>query len=367
MREAVGAPRAATQLHWGGGTPTHLRPDQIRRLFRAVDDAFPLAPGAEISLEVDPRVTTPAHIDALRECGFNRISLGVQDFDPGVQAAIHRTQSVEQTASLTDLARRSGFESVSFDLIYGLPLQTEESFDQTIDKVLALAPDRIALYGYAHVTWVAKQQRGFERVDLPDPTTRLAIFVRAVRRFVAGGYVQVGMDHFARPGDELAHAQQDGSLRRNFMGYTTQASVDLIGLGPTAISELREGYAQSHREFSTWESTVRRGALATMRGHRLEADDRARAWVIGRIMCLGEVNAAEFRAAFGKDFAVRFAPELTRLKGLAADGLVERATLADKGLRLTTLGWLLVRQVASVFDAHLPELRSGKAVFSSAV
>jgi oxygen-independent coproporphyrinogen-3 oxidase len=225
VREATRIPRTATQHHWGGGTPTHLTPEQIRRLFRTVNDAFPMREGAEISIEVDPRVTTDAHVEVLRECGFNRISMGVQDVDPKVQEAIHRIQPVAQTAALVELSRRSGFESVNIDLIYGLPFQTVEGFERTLDEVFAIEPDRIALYSYAHVTWVAKQQRGFERHDLPDPAAKVRIMLMAIRRFLERGYVYVGLDHFAKPDDELVRALRDRSLRRNFMGYTTQAGV----------------------------------------------------------------------------------------------------------------------------------------------
>jgi len=366
VREALAVPRSATQQHWGGGTPTHLEPAQIRRLFSALVDAFPMRPDAEISIEVDPRVTTPEHVETLRELGFRRISLGVQDFDPRVQAAIHRQQPVAMTAALVERARRAGFASVNVDLIYGLPFQSEESFDRTLDEVLALAPDRVAVYGYAHVTWVAKQQRGFERHDLPAAATRLAVFLRAIGRFLEAGYVHVGMDHFARPEDDLAKALHDGTLRRNFMGYTTQAGVDLLGFGPSAISELRASYAQNERELEAWDAAVRSRGLATRRGHRLGADDLERRWIIGRIMCHGALAAADYRAAFGHEWASAHADELARLGPLLEDGLVEQD--ADGSLRLLPLGRLLVRNVAMLFDAYLPEQqRAGRPLFSRTV
>jgi oxygen-independent coproporphyrinogen-3 oxidase len=236
---ASGGGRPVAQHHWGGGTPTHLTAPQIRHLFQAVNAVFPLEPGAEVSIEVDPRVTREEHLEALRECGFQRLSLGVQDFDPRVQQAIHRVQSVEETARISERARALGFESVACDLIYGLPFQSQGSMARTLAEVVALRPDRIALYAYAHVTWVAKQQRGFERHDLPDPRTRVRLQLAAIRTLLAAGYVQIGMDHFARPDDELARAVRERTLRRNFMGYTTRAGVDLVGFGPSAISELR--------------------------------------------------------------------------------------------------------------------------------
>lgn len=366
LRSAMPRAPAASQLHWGGGTPTHLAPDAVRRLFRAVTDAFPLAPGAEVSIEVDPRVTTQAHVEALRECGFDRISLGVQDFDPRVQAAIHRLQPAEQTARLVDAARRAGFASVNLDLIYGLPFQTLASFTNTLDTVVALAPDRLAVYGYAHVTWVAKQQRGFERQDLPDPAARLRLQLLALRRLVEAGWVPIGMDHFARREDELTRALGAGTLRRNFMGYTTQAGVELLGFGPSAISELRTGYAQSQRDLGTWQREAGAGRLATWRGHRLSAEDRARGWIIARLLCHGAVDAAEYRRRFGATLRERHAPELARLAPLEADGLV--LCEPDGGFQVTPLGRLLLRNVAALFDAYLPEQqRSGAARFSRTV
>jgi oxygen-independent coproporphyrinogen-3 oxidase len=369
LREAIPRSPQATQLHWGGGTPTHLRPDQVRRLFRAVADAFPLGEGAEISIEVDPRVTRGAHIEALRECGFNRISLGVQDFDARVQQAIHRIQPVEITATVTERARRAGFESVNFDLLYGLPFQTEESFAKTLATLLAIGPDRIALYGYAHVTWVAKQQRGFERHDLPDARARVRLQMLAVRRLLAGGYAHVGLDHFARPEDELARAEREGTLRRNFMGYTTQAGTDLLGLGPSAISQVDGvdgAYAQSRRELDAWEGAVRARGLATFRGHRLTRDDRERGFVIERVMCHRGVRASDYQARFGEELAGRFAGELDRLAAFEEDGLVVRE--ADGSFCATPLGRFLLRNVAMVFDAYLPGQRTrGRPLFSRTV
>ena len=366
VREALRVPREATQMHWGGGTPTFLSPEQLVRLHRMLTQAFPLRPDAEVSLEVDPRVTTPEQVAALAECGFNRISMGVQDFDPRVQQAIHREQSVEQTARLVEQARAAGFASVNFDLIYGLPYQSEASFARTLEHVLELAPDRLALYSYAHVTWLAKQQRGFERHDLPEPETKLRIFLSALRRFLEADYRYIGLDHFARPEDELSRALAERTLRRNFMGHTTQAGVDLLGFGPSAISELRGGYAQSYRDLEPWHAAVAERGIATMRGHAFSADDLARRWIIGRILCHGELRAPEFASEFGVGFRERFARELAVLGPAIEDGLL---TLdRDGSLALTPLGRLLVRNVAMVFDAYLPEQqRSGRPIFSRTV
>jgi oxygen-independent coproporphyrinogen-3 oxidase len=366
VREALAVPRPATQQHWGGGTPTYLAPDQVRRLYGSVTDAFPMAPGAEISIEVDPRVTGAAHVEALRECGFNRISMGVQDFDPRVQEAVHRIQPFETTRELVERARAAGFASVNFDLIYGLPYQTERSFAATLDAVLDLAPDRIALYSYAHVTWLAKQQRGFEKQDLPSAPTKLRIFLGAIGRFLDAGYRFVGLDHFALPQDELCRALDERTLRRNFMGHTTQAGVDLLGFGPSAISELRGSYAQSERQLAAWEEAVRARGLATMRGHRLTREDRERRFAIDRILCHGELRADEFEREFGRPFAAAYARELASLEGAARDGLLEIAS--DGSLRVAPLGRLLVRNLAMAFDAYLPAQReAGRPIFSQTV
>ena len=366
VRGAVRVPRTATQQHWGGGTPTHLSPEQVKRLHGIVTDAFPMRPDAEVSIEVDPRVTTEEHLFALRECGFNRISMGVQDFDPRVQEAVHRIQPVEMTAPLVESARRVGFESVNLDLIYGLPYQREASFESTLDEIFAIGPDRIALYSYAHVTWVAKQQRGFERKDLPDSGTKLRIMLLAIRRFLEAGYLFIGLDHFARPDDELSVARREGTLRRNFMGHTTQAGVDLLGFGASSISELRGSYAQSHRDLETWHRAVGERGVATMRGHFLSEEDIERRWIIQRLICLSEVRASDYREAFGGELAERYREELLQLQPAVADGLV--IVEGDGSFSVTPLGRLLVRNVAMVFDAYLPEQeRSGKRIFSKAV
>ncbi len=366
VREALHVPRPATQLHWGGGTPTFLTAEQLVRLYRSVSEAFPIQAGAEVSIEIDPRVTSQEQVAALADCGFNRISMGVQDFDPRVQQAIHREQSVDQTGRLVEWSRAAGFVSVNFDLIYGLPYQTEASFSETLSRVLELAPDRLALYSYAHVSWLAKQQRGFEKHDLPEPARKLRIFLSALRRLLEAGYRYIGLDHFAKPEDELSKALANRTLRRNFMGHTTQAGTLLLGFGPSAISELAGGYAQSFRELGAWEEAVLARGLATMRGHSFSPDDLERRWVIGRILCHGELRAAEFASEVGGSFRERFARELGSLAPAVADGLLQFEP--DGSLLLTPLGRLLVRNVAMAFDAYLPEQqRSGRPIFSRTV
>jgi oxygen-independent coproporphyrinogen-3 oxidase len=357
LRSLVPGQPAISQLHWGGGTPTHLDPRQIETLFRAFADHFPIAEGAELSIEVDPRVTSEEQMDALARCGFNRISMGVQDTNPETQAAIHRIQPFGQTQALTEQARARGFASVNYDLIYGLPYQTPTTFQATLDEILTARPDRIALYAYAHVTWVAKQQRGFERKDLPDAPTRIRIMLMAIERFLEAGYVHIGMDHFALPNDELSLALDEGTLRRNFMGYTTQEGVDVLAFGPSAISELPDAYAQSHRGLTEWEQAVREGGVATLRGHRLSEDDRARRWLISQIMCHGHVEAKEYEQRFGGDFVGDYAASLASLAPLQADGLVDVEANGD--LRVLPLGRLLVRNIAMAFDAYLPDQQKG--------
>jgi oxygen-independent coproporphyrinogen-3 oxidase len=350
VADLLGTGASHAQLAIGGGTPTYLSAGQLARLARRLDARFPPEPGAERSIEVDPRVTTDEQLAALAEHGFNRISLGVQDLSPVVQRAIHRVQSLEQTAAVTETARGLGFGSVNFDLIYGLPFQTPESFATTLDAVIALAPDRIALYGYAHVTWVSKQQRGFERKDLPGPERKLAIFLEAIRRLGDAGYRFLGLDHFARPDDPLARAAEAGTLQRNFMGYTTRRAHDLVGFGPSAISELADAYAQSRREPEPWGEAVDDEGLATCRGWRLDADDLRRKWLIQSLMCRGEIDPAAYAAHFEEPLEARVPGLAARLAPFEADGLL----VADGGAwRLTFLGRLFLRNIAMTFDAHL--------------
>ena len=341
----------AAQVHLGGGTPTYLDPQQLRRLVAAISGSFPIRRDAELSIEVDPRVTTPEHVAAISECGFKRVSLGVQDFDTRVQEAIHRIQSVDMTRKLVSDFRSSGVVSVSFDLIYGLPFQTLESLGKTLDEVIAIAPDRIALYSYAHVTWIAKQQRGFDRLDLPSPKEKLELFQLALQRLMSAGYEYLGLDHFALPGDDLARSLRRGTLHRNFMGYTAHAGHDLVGFGPSAISELSAAYAQNERELGAWQSAIEGDGLATMRGCELSEDDLERRFAISRLLCRGEVDASEFTARFGRRFSNRFSDELARLGPLEQDGLLQIA--ADGSVKLTLLGRVLARNVASTFDAYL--------------
>ncbi len=362
IAEAIGGERSCVQLAVGGGTPTYLSELELARMCEIADAHFPPRSDAERSIEVDPRVTRREQLEVLAEHGFNRISLGVQDLSPKVQKAINRIQPRVMTEELTESARALGFRSVNFDLIYGLPFQTTDSFDDTLSQVIEMRPDRIALYSYAHVTWVSKQQRGFEKKDLPSAERKLAIFLLANERLAEAGYLFFGLDHFALPDDELSSAAQAGDLRRNFMGYTTKASVDLIGLGASGISELADAYAQSLRAPEEWSERIQTGKLATMRGWALSEDDLRRKWLIHRLMCQGEISARAYEDSFGEPLSARLPDMEERLAPLVADGL-----LSSRGgeYQLTPRGRLFLRPVAMTFDAYLSEQDSSRPRFSS--
>lgn len=346
--------RPVVQFHWGGGTPTYLSPSQMEDLFAHARDRFSFAPSAEIGVEVDPRVTTQEHLETLRRLGFNRLSMGVQDFEPRVQQAVHRVQPFELTRDLIAAARSLGFASINVDLIYGLPEQTAETFASTVDRTIALAPDRIALFSYAHVPWLKKQQGSFA-ARLPEGVEKFRIFQRGLETFLAAGYLYIGMDHFARPDDELAAAQRDRTLHRNFEGYTTKAGADLYGLGVSAISSIGDAYAQNIREISPYENAVSARGIATMRGYRLSPDDTLRRAVIGRLLCHAVIRTDEIEREFAISFPEYFAPEIERLAQARADGLV---TLDASEIRVTPLGRIFIRNVAMIFDRYLPEQRS---------
>src|SRR5499427_8138115 len=284
ISRSISKDRPVVQFHWGGGTPTYLSPEQIEDLFAFTREHFRFAPDSEIGIEVDPRVTSRAHLEMLRKLGFNRLSMGIQDFHPEVQKAIHRIQPYEVTRDLVAAARELGFDSINVDLIYGLPHQDPARFAATVDQIISLNPDRIALFSYAHVPWLKKQQGAFAKV-LPEGMQKFEIFRTGLFRFVEAGYHYIGMDHFARPGDELATSQANRTLHRNFQGYTTKAGADLYGMGVTAISGFRNAYAQNHRDLVNWEKSVHNRGLATMRGYHLSEDDHVRRAVLSRLLC----------------------------------------------------------------------------------
>jgi len=345
----VSRERPVVQFHWGGGTPTYLTPEQMEGLFRFTAERFSFAPDAEIGIEIDPRVTSLAHLETLRRLGFNRLSMGIQDFHPEVQEAIHRIQPLEMTRDLIEAAHRLGFDSINVDLIYGLPLQTAERFGHTVEQVVALSPDRVAMFSYAHVPWLRKQQ-GALATKLPEGMEKFRIFRAGLEHFLHAGYDYIGMDHFARPSDELAVAQRNRTLHRNFQGYTTKAGADLYGMGVSAISSIGACYAQNDRDVAPYRDRVERRGLATMRGYRLTAEDLLRRAVISRILCHAALHKSEIEQEFGIRFDQTFAPELARLEPFVLDGLVR---LEGDVLRTTLLGRIFIRNIAMIFDPYL--------------
>jgi oxygen-independent coproporphyrinogen-3 oxidase len=345
----VSRKREVAQFHWGGGTPTYLSPDQVEDLFNYTKERFTFAHDAEIGIEVDPRVTSIKHLEVLRRMGFNRLSMGVQDFKEDVQKAIHRIQPFEVTRDLIAAARQLGFDSINTDLIYGLPYQTAESFEHTVEQLVALSPDRIAMFSYAHVPWLKKQQGSFVG-HLPEGMKKFDIFRNGLLKFLEAGYLYIGMDHFAKENDELAVSQRNRTLHRNFQGYTTKAGADLYGMGITAISGIQETYAQNHRDIPSWEKSVNERGVATMRGYRLSQDDIIRREVISRLLCHTVIVKHEISKQFAINFDEYFAPELERLKMPQEDGLV---VMNDKEIRTAWLGRIFIRNLAMIFDPYL--------------
>jgi len=361
ISRSISKDRPVVQFHWGGGTPTYLSPEQIEDLFEFAREHFHFAPDSEIGIEVDPRVTSGAHLETLRKLGFNRLSMGIQDFHPEVQKAVHRLQPYETTRDLLFSSRRLGFDSINVDLIYGLPYQTPESFAHTVDQIIGLSPDRIALFSYAHVPWLKKQQGSFI-AHLPEGLVKFGIFRTGLLKFVEAGYLYIGMDHFAKPGDELAVSQQKRTLHRNFQGYTTKAGADLYGMGITAISGIQSAYAQNYRDIPSWQKAVGERGLATMRGYHLSEEDRLRRAVISRLLCHTVVVKDEISREFGVDFDEYFAEELRRFEPFREDGLV----LQENGeIRATWLGRIFIRNLAMVFDPYLEKQQlAAKPLFS---
>jgi oxygen-independent coproporphyrinogen-3 oxidase len=351
--------RPVVQMHWGGGTPTYLSPAQIEELFHWFRDRFTLAPDAEVGIEIDPRAASEAHITALGSLGFNRVSMGIQDFNPVVQKTIHRIQPYEMTKAVFDLCRAQRFESINVDLIYGLPHQTPESFVDSVEKVIDLNPDRVAMFSYAHVPWLKKQQGSFAR-HIPQGMDKFRIFRAGIERFTRAGYVYVGMDHFARPDDELCVAQRQRTLHRNFQGYTTKAGADLLGVGVSSISGMGRIYAQNFRVLPDYYGAIEQNRLPTMRGIRLTDNDILRRAVISRILCHCVLHKEEIEREFHVCFDEHFAEELSRLKLLAEDGLV---VLSPESISVTSLGRIFIRNVGMVFDTYLRTPRE-KPVFS---
>jgi oxygen-independent coproporphyrinogen III oxidase len=351
VSHSVSRTRPVIQFHWGGGTPTYLDPPQMEDLFEFTRERFRFAPDAEIGVEVDPRVTSRAHLETLRRLGFNRLSMGVQDFTAKVQETVHRVQPFAMTRDLVVMARALGFDSINIDLIYGLPYQTAQTFGESVDKVLEIAPDRVAMFSYAHVPWLKKQQGSFAG-HLPEGMEKFRVFRTGLERFIGAGYEYIGMDHFARTGDELAVAQRNRTLHRNFQGYTTKAGADLYGMGVSAISGIGAAYAQNRRELPAYEAAVAARGLATMRGYRLNRDDGIRRAVINRLLCHTVLHKKEIEREFELSFDEYFADEMTRLEEYRADGLVR---LTPEEIRVIGIGRIFIRNVAMAFDRYLRE------------
>lgn len=357
--------RTVRQLHFGGGTPTYLSDSQLNELMATLRRHFALdtSDEREFSIEVDPRSVHGDSMAILAELGFNRLSLGIQDFDPAVQQAVNRVQSAADIATLVAQSRQSGFKSLSFDLIYGLPHQSVASFDRTLDQVIEMRPGRLAVYNYAHLPARFKGQRMIREQDLPDPSTRLEILHHTIDRLADAGYCYIGMDHFALPDDDLVKAQENGSLQRNFQGYSTHGNSDLVGLGASSIGSIGHSFAQNAITTGEYERLIDEGRLPICRGLEVDSDDRIRAAAIQELMCHDTFDFMRFGQAHGIDFADYFAPELSRLAPLAEDGLI---SLGRDSIRIEPKGRLLLRSVAMVFDRHLPDLSQDRR-FSRAI
>lgn len=343
--------RKAAQLHFGGGSPTFLRPDEIRRLGETIHDHFELSPDIEASVEVDPRRLTRDHIVALREIGFNRASMGVQDFNPQVQEAVHRIQPREMTQQAIDWMRELGFGSINLDLIYGLPHQTVESFNETLDTVLGMEPDRLAVFSYAHVPWIKPAQKILQNKVLPAPEVKLQILKLIIERLTESNrYVYIGMDHFARPDDELAVAQRNKQLQRNFQGYSTRAGTDIYAFGMSSISQIPDAYWQNEKELPPWQAAVDSGRVPLHKAYLVTDEDRIRRDTIMRVMCDLSLDFTVMSEKLGVDFEQHFAGELASLSDLEVDGLIIRE---PGGLQVTDAGRLFIRNIAMRFDNTL--------------
>jgi oxygen-independent coproporphyrinogen-3 oxidase len=344
--------RPVDQLHWGGGTPTFISHEQMRAFMQATREHFSLRDddSGEYSIEIDPREVKKDTIALLRELGFNRMSLGVQDFDPRVQRAINRIQTEEETLAVLQAARDHGFKSVNMDLIYGLPLQTVESFARTLDQVIGAGPDRLSVFNYAHLPELFKTQRQINTDELPSAQAKLDILQLTIERLTGAGYVYIGMDHFARPDDELAVAQRQGSLYRNFQGYSTHADADLVGIGMTAIGKVGDSYSQNLRTLEEYATALDAGRLPIMRGIALSVDDKLRREIITQLICHFRLSFAAIEGKYHIAFGDYFAQELDDLAGMQADGLLDADTY---GIAVRPAGMLLIRNICMVFDRYL--------------
>ena len=344
--------RKVNQLHWGGGTPTFISHDEMRQLMAVTRQHFNLHDddSGEYSIEIDPREVSRDSIKLLRELGFNRMSLGVQDFNPAVQKAVNRIQSREETMAALTAAREENFKSISVDLIYGLPLQTVESFDQTLDELIEISPDRVSVFNYAHLPERFKPQRRINEADLPQASVKLEIFKHCMEKLTDAGYVYIGMDHFAKPTDELTIAQKNGKLYRNFQGYATHADCDLVGIGITSIGTISNSFAQNVRTMDEYYEKIDAGNLAVFRGVEIDNDDLIRRETIMQLICHFRLNFSNIEKRFNINFKDYFSPELERYKVMVEDGLI---TMDDELIEVTSKGRLLIRNICMVFDRYI--------------
>ncbi len=352
--------RQVCQLHFGGGTPTYYNDKQLKHIIEKLSEYFFLSHSStrEYSIEIDPRTVSEDRIVYLADIGLNRVSMGIQDFDPAVQKAVNRIQDEGKTLGLIHAARKAGFNSVSVDLIYGLPLQTAKSFETTIDSVLTARPDRISVYNYAHLPHLFPAQRMISTDDVPTPEVRLELLASTISKLVDVGYVYIGMDHFALPDDDLSVAMRNGTLQRNFQGYSTYHDTDLVGLGVSAIGKVGNSCVQNHKDIRDWQGLINDDKLPVWRGIGLSGEDRLRREVISAIMCQGQLKFSEIEQEFGIDFSDHFALELDSLRPLQDDGLVE---ISEDDIEVTPVGLLLLRAIAMKFDEYLIENDSAKA------
>lgn len=356
--------RKVTQIHWGGGTPTHLSPDELLDIGEYIKAKFNVDPEVEMSVEIDPRELTQKHLGTLRHVGFNRMSMGIQDFDERVQKAVNRIQPEELSLQVLKWAEALDFHSINLDLIYGLPFQTVESFEKTVRKVLHFSPERIAVFNYAHVPWMKKHQQLIHPEDLPTPEQKLDILKMTIELLASHGYEYIGMDHFAKPTDELATSQKEKTLYRNFQGYSTKSGADLYGFGMSSISHFQNVYAQNEKNLQDYYKAIDAGRLATHVGYRMTEDDHIRKYVIMRLMCDLELNLATVNERFGIDFKRYFESSLPQLKRFVDDGLVE---ISHGKISIIGAGRLLLRNIAMCFDAYIDTLGKTKPVFSRTV
>lgn len=359
----LGAGQTISQLHLGGGSPTFFSDNELSELMAMIKRSFTLAPGGEYSIEIDPRTVDAQRLAHIASLGFNRLSFGVQDFDPEVQKAVHRIQPAEQVFSLVEAARALKFDSVNVDLIYGLPKQTSESFKKTLEQVVVLRPERIALYAYAHLPERFKPQRRIDSYELPAASDKIAMLSNALATFAKAGYVYIGMDHFALPTDALAIAKRQGRLHRNFQGYSTQPDCDLIGLGVSSIGRIGATYSQNAKTLEEYYDFLNQGRFPVVRGLALSRDDLVRRAVIMALMCQGSLQYESIELAYMIDFKSYFAAELEALKELESSGML---VLENGGIQVTDFGWFFVRAVAMLFDRYLQTDRN-RARFSKII